>query len=49
MTKKEIIAAIARELIFIKDSPYMAHDLRVDSANRAIELLKELKTLIQED
>lgn len=49
MNKKKIVAAIHRELIFIKDNPYMAHDLRVDSANRAMELLNELQTLIQDE
>jgi hypothetical protein len=48
MNKKEIFAAIHRELTFIKDNPDMAHDLRVDSADRAMELLNKLQVLIQD-
>jgi len=49
MSKKEIVSAIVRELIFIKDNPNMAHDLRVDSADRAIDMLNRLQTLIQDE
>ena len=49
MEKKEIFAAIHRELIFIKDNPDMPHDLRVDSADRAIELLNMLQTVIRDE
>jgi hypothetical protein len=48
MNEKEIFAAIKRELTFIKENPDMAHDLRVDSAERAMELLNKLQALIQD-
>ncbi len=47
--KNEIVATIHRELIFIRDNPNMAHELRVDSVDRAMALLNELQTLIQND
>ena len=46
MNKKEIVAAIHRELTFIKDNPNMPHDLRIDSADRAMELLNKLQALM---
>ena len=49
MNTKEIFAAIHLELIFIKDNPDMPHDLRVDSADRAMDLLNKLQTLIQNE
>ena len=49
MDKNEILAAIHRELIFIKDNPDMPHDLRVDSADRAMELLNKLQMIIRDE
>ena len=48
VNKKEIITAIQKELIFIKDNPNLAHDLRIESANRAMGLLNKLQSLIHD-
>ena len=46
MNPNELIFAINKELNFIKGNPDVMHDIRVESANRAIELLNKLKSHI---